>query len=334
MPAMAKDVTRFAEIHEGREMKANQIFTAAMIFGVLAAVSPSIAQGSDEVAAQTVITVVSKNNEAAAPVQQQDIKVQVAGKPANITDLVPLRGDRAGLELVVLVDGSARTSLGTQLSEIKQFVQSLPPTTAVGIAYMQNGAAVFSQPLTTDKAKALQALRLPGGSPGSNASPYFCLSDLAKKWPSTNRENRREVVMITDGVDPYNLRYDPQDPYVQTAINDSIRAGLIVDSIYWHDMGRYDRGLYQNNAGQSLLSLVAQATGGKSYWQGLGNPVSFAPYFDDLSRRLQNQYELGFDVPAKSKPEIATLKVKLTMPDTKLDAPQKIAIVPGGTARQ
>jgi hypothetical protein len=220
------------------------------------------------------------------------------------------------------------------LGDIERFVKSLPPTTSVGIAYMQNGAAVFSQPFTTDKAKALESLHLPGGSAGSSASPYFCLSDLAKKWPSTDRENRREVVMITDGVDPYNLRFDPENPYLQAAVNDSIRAGLIVDSIYWHDQGRYDRGLYQNNSGQSLLNQVSQVTGGKAYWQGLGNPVSLAPFFDDLSRRLQNQYELGFEVKAKSKPEIAVLKVKLTMPDTKLDAPQKVAVVPGGIAHQ
>ncbi len=315
-------------------MKSNRIFVAAAVAGMLAVVAPAFAQGSDPVDAQTVITVMGKNNEAPAPLREQDLKVQVGGKSANITGLVPLRGDRAGLELVVLIDGSARTSLGTQMGDIDRFVKSLPPTTSVAIAYMQNGAAVFAQPFTADKAKALEALHLPAGSPGSSASPYFCLSDLAKKWPSTDRDNRREVVMITDGVDPYNLRFDPENPYLVSAINDSIRAGLIVDSIYWHNQGRYDRGLYQNNSGQSLLNIVSQATGGRAYWQGLGNPVSLSPFFTDLSRRLQNQYELGFEVPAKSKPEITTLKVKLTMPDTKIDAAQKVLVAPGGVARQ
>ncbi len=112
------------------------------------------------------------------------------------------------------------------------------------------------------------------------------------------------------------------------AMSDSIRAGLIVDSIYWHDIGRFDWGPYQNNAGESLLDQVTETTGGKAYWQEAGNPVSFAPFFDDLSRRLQNQYELGFDVPAKSKPEIATLKVKLNEPGVKIDAPKQIMIAP------
>jgi hypothetical protein len=315
-------------------MKSRKFFAAAAVLGLMAAVAPAFAQGSDEVSTQAVITVLGKNNEAAAPIQERDLKVEVNGKAANVTDLVPLRGDRAGLELVILIDGSARTSLGTQMGDIERFIKQLPPTAEVGIAYMENGRAVFSQALTNDKAKALESLRLPNGSPGSSASPYFCLSDLAKKWPSTNRDNRREVVMVTDGVDPYNLRFDPDNPYLQAAISDSVRAGLVVDSIYWHDQGRYDNGAYQSNSGQSLLLLVSQATGGKAYWQGLGNPVSFAPFFDDLNRRLQNQYELGFTVKAKSKAEIANLKVKLTMPDTKLDAPQRVAIVPGGVARR
>ena len=314
-------------------MKTKQLFAAATFWSLLAAVSPALAQGADSATLQTVITAVGKNNENPAPLRQQDLQVQVGGKSMPVTDLVPLRGDRAGLELVILIDGSARTSIGSQLADIESFVKSLPPTTSVGIAYMENGRAVFSQPLTADKATALKALRLPGGSPGSNASPYFCLSDLAKHWPSTNRENRREVVMITDGVDPYNLRFDPENPYVQAAIQDSIRAGVIVNSIYWHDRGRYDTGLYENNAGESLLEQVAQVTGGKAYWQGIGNPVSFAPFFGDLARRLQNQYELGFEAPAKSKPELTTLKVKLNEPDVKVEAPQRVMVAPGGIAR-
>ena len=47
--------------------------------------------------------------------------------------------------------------------------------------------------------------------------------------------------------------YDPEDPYVATAINDSVRAGLVVYSIYWKDMGRANNSWYENNAGQNLF---------------------------------------------------------------------------------
>lgn len=315
-------------------MKVHRVFTAAVSLGLMAAAWPAFGQNEQgKTQAQAIITVMSKNNsEAPPPLQEKDVKVQVNGKSANLTELNPLRG--SGLEMVVLIDGSARTSLGRQLDDIAQFVKTLPPNAAVGIAYMENGRAAFAQALTTDKAKALASLHLPAGTPGSSASPYFCLSDLAKNWPSNSRDNRREVVMITDGVDRYNLRYDPDDPYLQTAINDSIRAGLIVYSIYWSDQGRLDRSFYQNNAGQSLLNQLTETTGGTSYWQGLGNPVSFSPYFQDLSRRIQNQYELGFVVQAKAKPEVQSLKIRIEMPNTKINAPQRVYVVPGGVAEK
>lgn len=279
---------------------------------------------------EAVVTVLPKHEgDAVAPsVANQDLSIKVNGKNAKVTRWEPFKSPGDRLELVLLIDDSARSSLGTQLTEIADFVKTLPPNTKAAIAYMENGRAVFSGALTADHARALQALHLPIGEPGYAASPYFCLSSLAKSWPSSDPTVRREVLMITDGVDEYERQYDPDDPYVQSAINDSIRAHLIVYSIYWASNGRADRGSYQNNAGQNLLLQLDEATGGKSYWEGLGNPVTLAPYFDDLSRRFNNQYELQFTAGLKGKPEVETLKVKSTQPDVKVDAPQRVAVTP------
>jgi VWFA-related protein len=300
-----------------------RILTAILLASALGA-APLLAQ-ENTVSAQTVVTVVPKSGEA-VPLQKQDLKVWANGKQSEITSWQPLRGDNAGLEFVVLIDDSARTGLGLQLSDLAKFIQAMPPTTLAGVAYMQNGRAAFVQNLTADHALAAKALRLTNGVPGGNASPYFCLSDLAKRWPSENPKNRREVLMITDGVDRYNLRYDPDDPYLQAAITDSQRAGIIVYSIYYRDAGRLDRTNYETNAGQNLLSQVAQATGGNLYWQGLSNPVSFEPFLTDLNRRLENQYELGFTAPAKSKPELVELKLKSDIAHINVYAPQKVPV--------
>jgi len=131
---------------------------------------------------------------------------------------------------------------------------------------------------------------------------------------------------VTDGIDRYNLRYDPDDPYLQAAISDSQKAGLIVYSIYFRDTGRLDNSGYETNAGQNLLTQVAESTGGKLYWQGLGNPVSFEPYLTDLSKRLGNQYELGFTARAKSKQELVELKVKTDASHVSIDAPQRVPV--------
>jgi len=282
---------------------------------------------------RAVVTILAKQHgEPPASVSQQDVSIKVNGKPSVVTSWAPLRGPDARLELVILIDSSSRTTVGSQYGDIEHFINGLPPNAKVGIAYMINGGAVFAGPLSSDHAQVLHALHLPGGSPGSSASPYFCLSDLAKHWPSGDRGARRAVVMVTDGVDNYERRFDPNDPYVQTAIDDSVRAGLVVYSIYWLNQGIADRTMYADNTGQSLLNEVADATGGKNLWEGIGNPVSMQPFFEELARRLGNQYELGFSAPLNGKPTIETLKLKVGGQAAEVTAPKQVFVDRAGAA--
>jgi hypothetical protein len=283
---------------------------------------------------RAVITILpAQKNGDIGQVSAQGLKIKVDGKTSSVLNFTPLQGANSPVELVLLLDSGARTSLGSQFEDIQKFVGEMPPNTRMAIAYMENGRAAFASQLSSNPPDVVKGLHLSGGIPGANASPYFCLSDLAKNWPSHDRTARRVVLMVTNGVDNYERRFDPDDPYVQGAINDSVRAGLAVYSIYWRDSGRSSRGFYETNAGQNLLSLVAQATGGNSYWQGVGNPVSLAPYFQDLRSRLNHQYELSFTAPSKGKPEVQSLKVDLHVPSAKVDAPQRVLVTAGVSAR-
>jgi hypothetical protein len=305
----------------------------AVLAAALLATAPfAFSQNENQGQGQAVITVMPKKSDAPATnISEQSIQVEVNGKHSQVANWQPFHGSQAGVEVVLLIDDGARFSLGREFDDIQQFIQGLPPNVKISLAYMANGRAVLSGPLTANHATALQELHLPMAAPGYSASPYFCLSDLAKNWPSHDPTARREVIMITDGVDYYELRYDPDDPYVQTAIQDAARAHLVVYSIYWRNVGRVDRSGYENAAGQNLLLAVTEATGGNSYWIGMGNPVSLQPYFDDFSRRLNNQYELGFSAPLRGKAEVESLKVKVTAPDVKVTAPQKAWVAPAGT---
>lgn len=283
---------------------------------------------------QVVVTLLPQGNTPSADALAQKLTVKVDGKQTQISSLRALEGERSPVELVLLIDQSARTSFARELQDVSQFVKSLPPNVRMAVAYMQNGRAAFNAPFSSDHNAILSGLHIPVGLAGSNGSPYLCLSDLATHWPSQDHAARREVVMVTDGVDEYSPRYDPDDPYVQASIHDAIRAHLIVYSIYWRDQGRFDRTMYANNDGQNLLQQVTDTTGGKNYWIGLGNPVSFQPYLDDLAKRLKNQYELSFTVPLKGKAEIETLKLKLSVPGTKIDAPQQVYVTPPAIAQE
>jgi hypothetical protein len=305
--------------------------TATAIF----AAAPAFAQNNSQAGqGRAVVTVLpSAKNGTVNQIPAQNLKLKVNGKDSTVTNFTPLENANSPVELVLLIDGGARTSLGSEFSELQSFVKEMPPNTRMAIAYMDAGRATFSSQLSSNSADVLKGLHLSSGFPGSNASPYFCLSDLAKNWPSHDRTARREVLMITDGVDNYERRYDPEDPYVATAINDSVRAGLIVYSIYWRDMGHFNSGWYETNAGQNLLLTVTQATGGNSYWEGLGNPVSLQPFLEDLRRRLNHQYELSFTAPSNGKPEVESLKVDLKVPSAKVAAPQKVLVTGPVTAR-
>jgi hypothetical protein len=274
---------------------------------------------------RAIVTVNSKSVEDVNTVPRQTISVYENRKLQEVAGWVPLRGERSGLQLVVLMDDSSSGNLGLQLNDLRSFVTGLPPATQVAIGYMRNGTPNLVQNFTRDHAQAANSFRLPSGVAGGNGSAYFCLSDLVKHWPVGDGNVRREVVMVTDGVDRYSGgRFDPEDPYVQAAISDAQKAGVLVYSIYYRGAGRFDQSRTVTDGGQNYLTQVSASTGGKVYLEGLGNPVSFAPFLSDIQRKLQNQYELTY--VSTAKPGLQGLRVKTSQPNTTLEWPSRVPV--------
>jgi hypothetical protein len=274
---------------------------------------------------RAIVTVNTKGAEGPTTVPKQTISLTENRKPQDVTGWVPLRGERSGLQLVVLLDDSSRGNLGLQLNDIRTFLNGLPPNAQVAIGYMRNGTPNLVQNFTTDHAQAAKSLRLPSGNAGINGSPYFCLSDLVKHWPGGDSNVRREVIMVTDGVDRYSgARFDPENPYVQAATSDAQKAGVVVYSIYYRGQGRLDRSFVATDGGQNYLTMVSGSTGGKVYLEGFGNPVSFAPFLSDIQRKLQNQYELSF--VSTAKPGLQGIRVKTSQPNTSLEYPSRVPV--------
>jgi len=282
------------------------------------------AQGSAQNTGQgrAVVTVFAKHSEVAPTVSQQDVSAKVNGKDSTVTGWAPFKGADDSLELVVLIDSGAR-NLGRQFEEITHFIQGLGPHTKVAVGYMENGRSAMAGALSADHNQVVSELHLPAG-PTSN--PYFSMSDLAQHWPSNDRKARREVVMLTDGIDPNNQRFDPDDPYVRSAVSDSVRAGLVVYSIYWRSRPDGADNSMVATGGQSLMSELIDATGGTNYWSGTDNPVSFKPFFDDLMRRFANQYALDFTARLDRKPTVETLKLKVEGLGLQVTAPQQVFV--------
>jgi hypothetical protein len=301
-----------------------KISYVAIVVGISCALAaPSPAQETST--ARAVVTATTKGEDVTT-IPRQSVSVTANRKVQDVTGWVPLRGPRSGLQLVVLLDDSSPGNLGLQLNDIKSFLTALPPNAQVAIGYMRNGSPNLLQNFTTDHAAVAKTLRLPQGSAGINGSPYFCLSALAKHWPGGDNNVRREVIMVTDGVDRYSgARFDPSNPYVQAATSDAQKAGVIVYSIYYRGAGRADRSFVVTDGGQNYLTQVSGATGGKVYLEGFGNPVSFAPFLSEIQRKLQNQYELTFASTAKAG--LQPIRVKTSQPNTSLEFPAQVPVV-------
>jgi hypothetical protein len=307
----------------GRNMIRKHFIGLGAMFGlVLGMISgPALAaahkpDSSTDVPVHMVVTVKAHHGAQVPVVAENDVKVFQRGKQDTVTSWIPLQGDRAGLQLFILIDDTARDSLSLQFSTIEKFIEDQPATTAIGVGYMHNGMVSTAQGLTTDRALAEKALRLPIGAAAGYTSPYLALTDLMKKWPET--EDRREVLMISNGIDPLGGGFsnDPfNNPYLDEALNRAQRGRFIVYSIYTPGAGRFGRGFFRGDLAQTGLDLLAQKTGGETYYLGLGTPVDIAPYLQDVSYNLKHQYELTFLAKGEKKAALEPVKVRTEMPN-------------------
>ena len=274
-----------------------------------------------EVPVQMVVTAEATHGHAVPEVHKTEVFAYQGREKLPVADWLPLRGAHAGLDFIILLDDAANTSLGSQLEDIRTFIGNQPPTTAIGVAYMQNGAVQVAANPTTDHAAAAAALRLPMGSVAAINSPFFSLEDLIKRWPQTNA--RREILMISDGIDRFGGS-DPYNPYVNEAIDAAVKAGILVYTIYTPGIGHYGHSYWAMNWGQNYLSELSDATGAESYFIGFGNPVTFVPWLNEISERLQNQYLVTLLAKPGKKPGFENVRFTTEIPKTEIVSARRV----------
>lgn len=291
---------------------------------ILALGLPAYAQQEGPLPTQVLITAESKQP---PTLTAKDVTIQVNKQKITPDSMRPVNANE--VQIALLIDDGLRESVGREMGALRNFVAHLPEGTEVFVGYLANGRVMQSSPFTTDHATAAASLRLPAGLPGISASPYFGLSEFAKHWPTEGADpapqhrKARFVLMVTNGVDPYNGSTSPlnqNSPYVDTAIRDAQRAGVSVSSIYFADSG-FRAGGRSAFSGQSYLGQVAEATGGRLFYQGTGNPVSTVPFLEQFTRDIGETYVASF--PAEGR-DLIQLKVKSNAPGVKLRAPQQI----------
>jgi hypothetical protein len=245
-------------------------------------------------------------------IQQQDVLVKSGKQNLAVNEWVPAKGDRAGLELFILIDEAADWRLGSQLDDIRSFIKDQPESTLVGVGYMSNATVRILQDLTSDHLLAANAIRLPRGTTGSWGDPYLSVVDLMKRWPESN--NRHEVVMITDGIDrrphAHGMRRGYYlSPDMEVASSVAQKTGTNIHTIYTPGVGRLYQTFWAATNGQTSLARLSESTGGMSFYLGLHSAVSFEPYLADLQRALNNQYLLSFSAKAGKKSGLQQIRL-------------------------
>src|SRR5258707_7492674 len=176
---------------------------------------PGITAFSQQEGSTPTQALIAFDSKAAVSPTAKDITAKVDNRNTSLLNLAPIPPN--GAQVALLIDDGLRTSIGGELNNLRSFITSLPQGTEVFVGFMQNGRVVSANDMpgfTADRAAAAQSLRLPLGLPGASASPYFCLSDFVKNWPSNaaNHSDPRShqpthkatiVLMITNSVDPY-----------------------------------------------------------------------------------------------------------------------------------
>jgi hypothetical protein len=287
----------------------------------------------------------------------EKVQVRQGKNSLRVTQVIPAQGDNAGLQLFILIDDTCDSSIGNNLNDIRDFVNAQPATTAIAIGYMSNANVQIAQDFTADHSLAANAIRLPLGRLSTQDSPYLSLMSLLKRWPQ--QKIRREVIMVTDGIDRLRGTGAASNPFVgpqsmrnpiggpttgrnlygptpsatsmptisidaDSASLMSQRYGVIVHGIYSPGVGRVGRNAWEAQLGQSGIGKIADETGGEYFALGTQNPVSFKPYFDRLQKVFDNQYYLVFDAIPQKKAGLQRVRISSEATRTEIAAADNV----------
>jgi hypothetical protein len=286
------------------------------------------------------------------PLQKDDIKLKMGKNVIDPTELIPATGDRSALQLMILIDDILDSNIGNDLKDLEEFIKNLPDGAQVGVGYMSNAGISIAQNFTADRELAAKAIRLPRGTTSSMDSPYLSLISLVKGWPQ--QKVRREVIMISDGIDrlrgerpepartgSYNAGFaGPSNtplvyhsmPTISTdatnASEISQRYNVIVFPIYSVGVGRAARSDWDRQMGLSGLTKIADETGGECFSLSTTQPVSIKPYLDRVQQYLGNQYYLVFQAQQKKKDSLQSVNIRTATKNSEILAADNVW-VPG-----
>lgn len=226
--------------------------------------------------------------------QNIDLTISEDGEPQTI---ISLRGyGSSPVTLAILIQEDVVPSVGTEIKALADFVRGLPKGSRVMVGYLRTGSLQVKQKFTTDLEKAAKALRPPSGFASAGPyNPYVEVIEALKRFEGQPL-GRRAILLVSDGLD-ISRGIDSSSPTqsidLQRAVNESQRRSVAIYGFYAPTQAAVSNPILTSNAQSSLLRLSTE-TGGHTFFQGTGAPVSFEPFIRKLDVSLQKQAALTF----------------------------------------
>jgi VWFA-related protein len=227
------------------------------------------------------------------------------------------------LSLAILIQDDLSSNFNLELRKLGEFIRRLPRNSRVMVAYLRNSLQI-RQKFTDDLEKAAGSLRVVTGSvAGTSGNPYDNVLDALKRFDALP-SGRRSILLISDGLDisrGVQSSSPNQSIELERAILEAQRKSVAIYSIYSPTQLTENSSSILNLNGQGSLSRISDETGGRAFFQGTGAPVSFDPFFKDLSLSLSRQFALTY-LSTHMKKGYHKVQVTSTNPEVRIEHPR------------
>jgi VWFA-related protein len=314
-------------------MSKNKISTFLSLFPLLfilfSDVSPAQDNSSQAQKVRTVTIPISiftkqelKDNQAEEFVQADRLLVKENGDEQTILSIRSVTN--TPLALAILIQDDLTSNFNLQLKDIAAFIRNLPRGSRVMVAYLRGGSTQIRQRFTDDLEKAAGSLRIAAGNSSvAPRSPYDGVEDVLKRFDALPT-GRRAILLVSDGLDSssgLDFASTNQSLDLDNAILKAQRRGVAVYSFYSPATFTENGNSRLILSGQGLLEKLSEETGGRAFFQGSSAPISFDPFFRQLSLLLNRQFALTY-LSTHSKKGYYKIQVQSTNPEVKIEHPK------------
>ena len=283
------------------------VATMALVAG-LAATSAAAPQPKDDSKSgvrSVTVTVVHKDDDTSTT--RLDASEFAGYRGDDRQQIVDVKGPSdAPLNVAVLIQDGLDVGVANEIRTIKEFISALPEGSTVMIGYLRNTGLQVRQSFTSDRKAAVKALRIPLNNVDVGSAPFTGLEEALRRFDGV--AGRNQVVMISNGLQlsrDFASASPTNNLDLDRAISAAEKRGIPVWSIFANAPGRLGRSSLAISYGQGSLNRLADETGGKAFFSGLGF-VTFNYALDSIAREMGDQYVITYLGDGKGKLEVTT----------------------------